>query len=244
MRELKPSVVHSGGDLAVLQQRIGHDFADPRHLIRALTHSSALSPGPGQRRADSYQRLEFLGDRVLGLVVAAMLFEHFPEAEEGELSRRLAVMVRKESCADVARDWGAGEFLRLGDGEASSGGARKSALLGDICESIIGAVYLDGGYLSADALVRRAFLEKMRHPSRPLRDPKTMLQEWAQARGLPPPHYRLAGRSGPDHAPSFAIEVSIPGFPPAAAQGGSKRAAEQAGAQTFLAREGVEAEPS
>ncbi len=235
-------------DLGPLEERIGYAFRDGDLLRRALTHVSALPVAQGsqtaQRRAESYQRLEFLGDRVLGLAVAAMLFENFPEAEEGELSRRLAALVRKDSCADVARDWGAGEFLRLGEGEVSSGGKKKSALLGDICESILGAVYLDGGYGAAQALVVRFFGEKMRNPSRPLRDPKTMLQEWAQARGLTPPVYRLAGRSGPDHAPSFIIEVAIPGFAPLTAQGGSKRAAEQAGAQNFLAREGVEMEQS
>jgi ribonuclease-3 len=226
-------------DLAVLEARIGYAFSDSSHLVRALTHISALTPSPALRRADSYQRLEFLGDRVLGLVIAAMLCAHFPEAEEGELSRRLAVLVRKETCADIAREWGAGEFLRLGDGEAMSGGKKKSALLGDVCESIIGAVYLDGGFVAAQALVERAFLEKMRNPTRPLRDPKTVLQEWAQARGLTPPLYRLAGRSGPDHAPVFTIEVTIPGFPPVEAPGASKRAAEQAAAQKLLAREGV-----
>jgi ribonuclease-3 len=226
-------------DLAVLEARIGHVFADRAHLLRALTHVSALAPSLSARRTDSYQRLEFLGDRVLGLVIASMLCAHFPDAEEGELSRRLAVLVRKETCAEIAREWGAGEFLRLGEGELSSGGKRKSALLGDICESLIGAVYLDGGFAAAQALVQRAFLEKLRNPTRPLRDPKTMLQEWAQARGLTPPLYTLAGRSGPDHAPDFIIAVTIPGFEPVEARGGSKRAAEQAAAQSFLAREGV-----
>jgi ribonuclease III len=222
-----------------LETRIGYVFADRSHLIRALTHISALSVSPSVRRTDSYQRLEFLGDRVLGLAIAGMLCAHFPDAEEGELSRRLAVLVRKETCADIAREWGAGDFLRLGEGEAQSGGKKKSALLGDICESIIGAVYLDGGFDAAQALVERAFIEKMRNPTRPLRDPKTMLQEWAQARGLTPPLYKLAGRSGPDHAPQFIIEVVIPGFESIEARGGSKRAAEQAAAQSFLAREGV-----
>ncbi|MCW2316932.1 RNAse III [Rhodoblastus acidophilus] len=227
------------GDLADLEARIGHVFADRSQLVRALTHISALAPSPTLRRTDCYQRLEFLGDRVLGLVIASLLCAHFPEAEEGELSRRLAVLVRKETCADIAREWGAGDFLRLGDGEAQNGGKKKSALLGDICESIIGAVYLDGGFPAAQALVERAFIEKLRNPTRPLRDPKTMLQEWAQARGLTPPLYKLAARSGPDHAPVFVIAVTIPGFDPVEARGGSKRAAEQAAAQNFLAREGV-----
>ena len=225
-------------DVSALQARIGHVFADASLLERALTHVSAL-PAQAQRRANSYQRLEFLGDRVLGLAVSDMLYEAFPEAEEGELSRRLADLVRKETCADVARGWGVGAVLRLGEGEAQTGGANKSAILGDICKSLLGAVFLDAGYGAAEALVRRFFSEKMLNPVRPLRDPKTALQEWAQARGLPTPVYRQVGRSGPDHAPVFSIEVSVNGFEPALAEGSSKRFAEQASAQNFLEREGV-----
>jgi ribonuclease-3 len=235
-----PAAESRNGDLAALQARIGHSFADPSLLVRALTHVSALPASQTLRRIDSYQRLEFLGDRVLGLAVSAMLFETFPAAEEGELSRRLADLVRKDTCADVARDWGVGEFLRLGDGEAQTGGAKKSAILGDICESILGAVFLDGGYPAAEAVVRKFFAAKMLNPGRPLRDPKTALQEWAQARGLPPPAYRQSGRSGPDHAPLFVMEVGVNGFEPVRAEGASKRLAEQACAEKFLAREGVE----
>ena len=227
-----------GDGASALQARIGHRFSDPSLLERALTHVSAL-PAQTPRRADSYQRLEFLGDRVLGLSVSAMLLEAFPEAEEGELSRRLADLVRKETCAEVARDWGVGAVLRLGEGEAQTGGAQKSAILGDICESILGAVFLDAGYGAAETLVRRFFSEKMRNPARPLRDPKTALQEWAQARGLPTPAYRQVARLGPDHAPVFVIEVAINGFEPASAEGSSKRFAEQASARKFLEREGV-----
>lgn len=227
------------GDLEALQARIGYCFADPSLLAKAVTHVSALPPSQAQRRVDSYQRLEFLGDRVLGLAVAEMLFEQFPDAEEGELSRRLADLVRKESCAEVARAWGVGEAVRLGEGEAQTGGAKKGAILGDVCESILGAVFLDGGFVAARETVRRFFHDKMLNPVRPLRDPKTALQEWAQARGLPPPAYRQSGRTGPDHAPVFMIEVSVNGFEPAVAQGSSKRFAEQASAQKFLIREGV-----
>jgi ribonuclease III len=225
--------------LVALQARIGHVFVDQSLLVRALTHVSALPAAQAQRRVDSYQRLEFLGDRVLGLAVSAMLCESFPAAEEGELSRRLADLVRKDTCADVARDWGVGPLLRLGEGEAQTGGAKKSAILGDICESILGAIFLDAGYTAAESAVQRFFAAKMRNPGRPLRDPKTALQEWAQARGLPPPVYRQSDRSGPDHAPQFVMEVSVPGFEPVFAEGASKRLAEQSGAQKFLAREGV-----
>src|SRR5271157_3334624 len=159
-------------DVSALQARIGHFFADASLLERALTHVSAL-PAQAPRRADSYQRLEFLGDRVLGLTVSDMLYEAFPEAEEGELSRRLADLVRKETCAEVARDWGVGAVLRLGEGEAQTGGAQKSAILGDICESILGAIFLDAGYEQVEEVVRRSFAAKMLNPGRPLRDPKT-----------------------------------------------------------------------
>ncbi|MGO8740700.1 ribonuclease III [Rhodoblastus sp.] len=235
----KPVREPDSGALAGLQERIGHFFVDPALLERALTHVSALPAAQAQRRVDSYQRLEFLGDRVLGLAVSEMLVSQFPQAEEGELSRRLADLVRKETCAEVARDWGVGEVVRLGEGEAQTGGAAKGAILGDVCESILGAIFLDAGFSAARETVRRFFNDRMLNPARPLRDPKTALQEWAQGRGLPPPAYRQSGRLGPDHAPVFVIEVTVSGFEPVAAQGSSKRFAEQAGAQKFLTREGV-----
>lgn len=238
----KPKNADRPVDLGELQARIGHAFATPSLLEQALTHVSALPAASTIRRIDSYQRLEFLGDRVLGLAVSDMLYETFPQAEEGELSRRLADLVRKETCADIARQWGVGEFLRLGEGEAQTGGAKKSAILGDICESILGAVFLDAGFAASQAMVRKAFTPRMMQTGRPLRDPKTALQEWAQARGLPPPDYRQAGRSGPDHAPRFLIEVTVNGYEPLVAEGTSKRFAEQASAQKFLEREGVAGE--
>jgi ribonuclease-3 len=221
-------------DLGALEARIGHRFGDESLITAALTHVSAAT---GQRRV-TYQRLEFLGDRVLGLVVAEMLYDAFPEAEEGELSRRLAALVRKESCAEVALEWGVQAHIRLGESEKSAGTA-KTAILGDVCESIIGAVFLDAGYLSARSVVTRAFEPRMRSPRRPLRDAKTALQEWAQARGLPTPAYREMSRRGPDHAPQFTIAVEIAGYALADATGGSKRLAEQAAAAAFIAREGI-----
>jgi ribonuclease-3 len=224
-------------DLGELEQRLGHAFGDRQLLERALTHVSAL-PAKGAR-VDSYQRLEFLGDRVLGLAVSDMLHNAFPKAAEGELSRRLAELVRKETCADIAREWGVGDHLRLGGGEAQTGGAKKVAILGDVCESLIGAVYVDRGYEAARDLVRRNWSERMQRPRRPLRDPKTALQEWAQARSLDTPVYREAGRSGPAHAPKFVISVEVSGFDPIEAEGASKRIAEQAAARAFMTREGV-----
>jgi ribonuclease-3 len=224
-------------DLDALEASLRHGFANRRLLEHALTHVSA-SPA----RPDSYERLEFLGDRVLGVVVAHMLYEAFPGESEGELSRRLADLVRKESCAEAAERWGVGPFIRLGDGEAQTGGRKKRAILGDICEAIIGAVFLDGGLPAAEVVVREAFADRMRTPGRKLRDAKTSLQEWAQARRLPTPRYRLAGRSGPDHAPFFEVVAEVEGFAAAEGAGASKRAAEQSAAQNFLDREGIEIE--
>ena len=225
-------------DLGALEERIGHTFADRTLIERAVTHVSAVASRGA--RADTYQRLEFLGDRVLGLAVSDMLFRAFPKAAEGELSQRLAELVRKETCADVAVEWGVGLHVRLGGGEAQTGGTKKTAILGDICEAIIGAVFIDAGFSAAQDLVRRNWTDRMMKPRRPLRDPKTTLQEWAQARGLDTPVYREAGRSGPAHAPRFVIAVDINGFPAVEAEGASKRLAEQAAALAFMAREGVD----
>jgi ribonuclease-3 len=222
-----------------LETTIGYRFRDKVLLERALTHISALK---GQGRVGSYQRLEFLGDHVLGLAVSEMLFEAFPKAEEGELSRRLADLVRRESCADVARAIDLGASLRLGASEVRAGGRSRIAILADVCESLIGAVFLDGGYKAAKALVLRYWSDRMRKPARPLRDPKTVLQEWAQARGLPTPSYREVERTGPHHDPVFRIAVVLPERDPAEGRGRSKRAAEQAAAAALLAREGVGAD--
>ena len=228
-------------DLGSLEAVLGHRFADAGLARLALTHvSSVTSRDP---RASSYQRLEFLGDRVLGLAVSAMLYEEFPGAAEGELSRRLADLVRRESCAEVAADWCVGPLLRLGSGEAQSGGRGRQAILSDACEALIGAVFLDGGFLAADALVRRAWGPRMRAPRRALQDPKTALQEWAQARGKPTPSYTESGRSGPAHAPRFTVTVAVEGCETADGTGTSKRYAEQAAAEAFMTREGFPPTP-
>jgi ribonuclease-3 len=221
-----------------LEERIGHSFAEKSLLESALTHISALS---GKSRAGSYQRLEFLGDHVLGLVVSDMLYRAFPKADEGELSRRLADLVRRESCADVARSLELGAVIKLGASEANAGGRVRLAILADVCEALIGAVFIDGGYPAAAAMIERLWSERMRTPVRPLRDAKTVLQEWAQARGLPTPSYREVERTGPHHDPEFRVAVALPDFKPAEGIGRSKRAAEQAAAAAMLAREGVEA---
>jgi ribonuclease III len=220
-----------------LETRIGYRFSDVALLTCALTHISALK-GP-RNRAGSYQRLEFLGDHVLGLVISDMLFRGFPKADEGELSRRLADLVRKETCAEIAVSIELGTAIKLGSSEVNAGARKRPAILADVCEALIGAAYLDGGYEAAEALVERLWQARMRATTQPLRDPKTILQEWAQARGLPTPVYREVARSGPDHNPEFRVAVQLPNFAPAEGMGRSKRAAEQAAAAAMLAREGV-----
>lgn len=221
-----------------LEERLGYKFADQALFERALTHISALSGG-AHNRAASYQRLEFLGDHVLGLVISDMLYRAFPKANEGELSRRLADLVRKETCAEVARAMDVGPALKLGNSESHAGGRLRATILADACEALIGAVFLDGGYGAADDLVARFWKARMLKPLRPLRDPKTMLQEWAQARGLPTPAYRELARTGPHHDPEFRVAVVLPDRPPAEGLGNSKRAAEQNAAAAMLERVGV-----
>jgi ribonuclease-3 len=228
-------------DPNALEDRIGYRFRDTALLDRALTHISALKGA--RNRAGSYQRLEFLGDHVLGLVISDMLYRTFPRADEGELSRRLADLVRKETCAEIGRLVDLGSAIRVGSSEANAGARERPAILADVCEALIGAVYLDGGYEASAGLVERLWRARMEATAQPVRDPKTVLQEWAQARGLPTPAYREIERSGPDHDPEFRVSVQLPALAPAEGMGRSKRAAEQAAAAAMLAREGVDPVP-
>jgi ribonuclease-3 len=223
-----------------LEDRISYRFADLALLDSALSHISALKGA--RNRGGSYQRLEFLGDHVLGLVISDMLFRAFPRADEGELSRRLADLVRKETCAEIARAIDLGAAVRLGASEANAGARSRPAILADVCEALIGAVYLDGGFVAAEALIARLWQARMKTKAEPLRDPKTVLQEWAQGRGLPTPAYREIARSGPDHDPQFRVAVQLPHLAPAEGSGRSKRAAEQAAAAAMMKREGVKPE--
>lgn len=218
-------------DLKALEQRIGHSFSKPELLVRAVTHASISSA----TRPDN-QRLEFLGDRVLGLVMAEALLSADHAASEGQLAPRFNALVRKESCAAVAREIALGEVLKLGRSEMLSGGRRKEALLGDAMEALIASVYLDGGFEAAKALVLRLWGARIGKVEADARDPKTSLQEWAQARGMPPPSYAQISRSGPDHEPIFTVEVTLEDGARETAQAGSKRAAEQQAARILLAR--------
>ena len=216
-------------DLREFEQRIGHSFARPELLVRALTHGSISSP----TRNDN-QRLEFLGDRVLGLVMATALLAHDKSASEGQLAPRFNALVRKETCADVARAADVGKVLKLGRSEMLSGGRRKQALLGDAMEAVIAAVYLDAGFDAAQELILRLWGDRITKVEADARDAKTSLQEWAQARGQTPPAYVELDRSGPDHAPVFTIAVRLADGREEQARAGSKRQAEQAAAAALL----------
>lgn len=220
-------------ELRALSERLGHRFDDPGLLVRAVTHASIAGP----TRPDN-QRLEFLGDRVLGLVMAEALLEADPEASEGQLAPRFNALVRKETCAEVAREIDLGAVLKLGRSEAMSGGRRKEALLADAMEAVIAAVYRDAGFAAARAVVLRLWGARIANVREDARDAKTALQEWAQARGQPPPDYREVGREGPDHAPVFTIEARLATGERARAEAKSKRAAEQAAAAALLDRVG------
>ncbi|WGW04939.1 ribonuclease III [Tropicibacter oceani] len=218
-------------DLKELEQRLGYRFARPDLLRQAVTHGSMSGPG----REDN-QRLEFLGDRVLGLVMAQALLEHDKTATEGQLAPRFNALVRKETCADVAREVDIGAALKLGRSEQKTGGRRKMALLGDAMEAVIAAVYLDGGFDAAQALTLRLWGKRIANVEDDAKDAKTALQEWAQARGLEPPLYLETARSGPDHAPVFTIEARLSTGDQAEATASNKRQAEQAAAKALLAR--------
>ncbi|MEP3785548.1 ribonuclease III [Ascidiaceihabitans sp.] len=217
-------------ELKEFETRIGHVFANPALLTRAVTHASMSSP----TREDN-QRLEFLGDRVLGLVMAEALFAGDASATEGQMAPRFNALVRKEACADVARDIGLGEVLRLGRSEMVSGGRRKNALLGDAVEAVIAAVYLDAGFAAARDMILRLWGTRIGQVEEDARDAKTALQEWAQARKMAPPRYVETQRSGPDHAPVFTIAARLDTGAQALATAGSKRQAEQAAAKALLA---------
>lgn len=218
-------------ELAAFQDRLGHRFRSSDLLVRAVTHASI-----GTATRPDNQRLEFLGDRVLGLVMAEALLAADPEAREGQLAPRFNALVRKETCADVAREIGLGEVLKLGRSEMLTGGRRKEALLGDAMEAVIAAVYQDAGFEEARGLILRLWGQRIAAVEPDARDAKTSLQEWAQARGMPPPLYEEAGRSGPDHAPVFTVRVTVASGETATATAGSKRVAEQAAARALLAR--------
>ncbi len=219
-------------DSDALTARLGHVFKDRSLLERALTHASANT-------ACSNERLEFLGDRVLGLVIAENLHRFYPDDPEGLLALKLNALVKRDTCAVAAAQAGLADHIILASSEAASGGRRKAAILAGVCEAVIAALYLDGGYDVARAFIERYWEQAFAELSQDMRDSKTTLQEWAQSRIPGPrdaPGYRLVGREGPDHAPRFVVEVSVSGHGSEIGEGNSKREAEQAAAQAMLAR--------
>lgn len=217
-----------------LETRLGYTFRNQGLLKEAMTHSSARARG----NADN-ERLEFLGDRVLGLCIAGLIYERFPEAKEVELALRYNTLVREESCMRVAEALELGPHLTMAPSEARSGGRKKPVILADACEALLGAIYLDGGYEQAKAVILQFFGPLADTGILPARDAKTSLQEFAQGerRGLPV--YRECERAGVDHAPSFVVEVSVEGFTPALGQGPSLKKAQQAAAEALLTREKI-----
>lgn len=211
-----------------LQERLGYRFKDKDRLLKALTHSST---GTGK----NYERLEFLGDRVLGLVMAQLIFEEFPEEHEGDLAKRHAALVQGQTLARIAREIDLGEAMQLSDAERASGGADNDHILADGVEGVLGALYLDAGLEACQRVLKELFGDTLYVMVKPPQDPKTALQEWAQARALPLPNYELVGKEGPDHAPTFAVRVSVEGFPPWTCQGPSRRVTEKQAAGMLLA---------
>jgi len=218
-------------DIQAIEAQLGHRFANRSLLKEALTHSSASGRGRARR---SNERLEFLGDRVLGLVVADLLMSCYPDDPEGDLSRRHAALVRREALAEIAADLDVAQWMVVGRSEEEAGGRSNPALLADMVEALIGALYSDAGLDAAQRFIRQHWLPRLETMAVPPRDGKTALQEWAQSRGLGLPAYEVTSVVGPAHAPSFEVTVSLADFAPCRAVAGSKRAAEQAAAEQLL----------
>jgi ribonuclease III len=223
--------------ITALEARLGYAFHARTLIEEALTHASATVRGA--ERPASYERLEFLGDRVLGLVTAERLHRQYPDAGEAELALRYNALVNRSACARAARRAELGQAVRMSDSEKGSGGGDKEAILADCCEAVIAALYLDGGLDAARGFVEQFWAEEFEDINGLRKDAKTLLQEWAAARkkGLA---YKLLARTGPDHAPHFLVEAEVAGAAPARGEGGSKREAEQAAAAALLKAEGVD----
>jgi len=217
-------------------ERLGFAFKDRALVELALTHASAR---PSLKPNEDNERLEFLGDRVLGLAIAELLTQTFPESSEGELARRYNQLVRAETCAEIAKEWELGQLISMSGGEAESGGRGKKTILANACEAVLGAIFIEGGYQAARDVVFRFWATELASLDLALPDAKSILQEWAQGRRLSLPRYVEIAREGPDHKPRFTAEVQIDGVAPERGHGANKRAAEQAAALAMLLREGV-----
>ena len=212
-----------------LEQRIGYRFKNSGYMEQALTHSSKSG-------APNNERIEFLGDRVLNLVMAHTLYEQFPGEPEGSLAKRHSGLVQGPMLAAVAITINLGDFMILSDAERASGGAENENILSDGMEALLGAVFLDGGLEPARDVIIRLWDKYILNHSDVQQDPKTELQEWVQARGLPLPNYEIVGKSGPDHSPRFEIELAVQGYDSVLADGPSRRHAEKDAARKMLAQ--------
>jgi ribonuclease-3 len=221
--------------ISELESLLGYTFRDNSLLNEALTHSSARNEHGGRDN----ERLEFLGDRVLGLAIAALLFERFPAAREVELARHFNSLVCKTTCAEIAQRLGLGPQIAMAASEARSGGRKKDVILADACEAVLGAISVDGGFSAADGAVRRLWAPLLLGAEAPAPDAKTALQELAQSQKRGLPVYREVARSGADHAPSFTVEVSVKGLKPERGEGPSLKKAQQAAAEALLKREAI-----
>ena len=219
-------------DLKDLMVTLGHQFEDVELLNLSLTHSSLI--GEDKFHVESNERLEFVGDRVLGLVVAELLLDLFPDENEGDLSRRHAALVRMETLGHIATSLNLGKFIHMSRGEERMGGRKHLALLADTCEAIIAALYIDGGLNAATMFIKKNWLPHIGIAQLPPKDAKTMLQEWAQKLGLSLPYYREIDRNGPAHEPVFTVVVEVMGQEQFTGCGLSKRAAEQQAAENML----------
>jgi ribonuclease-3 len=211
---------------AWLEATLGQRPGDLALYQRALTHSS--------REESDYERLEFLGDRVLGLTIARWLFDRFPEEPEGKLSWRLNALVSGQVCAEIGRALGIGAQLRLGKQARDDGASDSDNVLGDVVEALIGALYLDAGLEAAQRFIRSCWADRIEHQLRAPQHPKSALQEWAAANRRKPPVYTVTARTGPHHSPRFTVSVEVPHAGAAAAEGASKQEAETAAARALL----------
>lgn len=213
--------------LVELEKALKYDFKDKNLLETALTHSST-----GEKY--NYERLEFLGDRVLGLIIASLLYDRFPNEKEGDLAKRLASLVQGKTLARLSARIELSEYINFSDAEGAAGGAQNEHILADVFEAVIGALYRDGGYEPCRELIEREWQDVLHVMKKPPQHPKTAVQEWAQAKGLPVPLYEIIDQTGPDHAPIFNVSMTLPGHNPVVAQGKSRAEAEKQAAKAFL----------
>lgn len=226
----RPSLTEAS--MAAVEEACGYRFKDKALLLTSLTHPSAVSAAESLQHAN--QRLEFLGDRVLNLLIAERLIERRRNETEGDLAPRLNRLVKKGACAEAFRHLGLNAFILLSDSEVASGGRERESTLGDACEAVIAAIYLDGGLGAARKFIEKGWAPQFNSGPAETKDPKTLLQEWAQGQGHPLPEYVVISRSGPDHAPEYEVEVRIAQNGTAAASGPSKRDAERHAAARML----------